>query len=304
MRITIIAYCGVILAFLLMPAQAAPFSSIVIDASNGRILQSYRAEQARHPASLAKLMTIYIVLEEIEAGRLAPTTPIKISARAIAQPPSHLNLKMGASISAQLAIKALIVKSANDVATAIAEHIATTEPRFAARMTRTARQLGMDNTHFTNASGLHHRRQRTTASDMAFLSKALLERFAHFEPLWNVQFFRHAGALYVSHNRIPRIVVGGLGMKTGYINASGYNITSAVERDKRRVIIVVMGGRTARARDRQVVALAKRALPRAQSFAAPHNNIAQNRRALRWLTENIHRPEAEGTVKALPPLGG
>lgn len=246
------------------PVLAAPFSSIVVDASNGRILQSYRAEQRRHPASLSKMMTALIMLEEIEAGKLRPDTPITASATAAKRPRSKLGLRAGEKIPAHLALKALLVKSANDVATAVAEHISGSESRFAKRMSRTARRLGLRNTYFANASGLYDWQQRTTASDMARLTITLLERYPHFESLWNVQSFTYKDRLYISHNRLPRILPGSLGMKTGYIRASGYNVATTVERDGRRVVIVVIGGRSSVSRDRQVVSLAERTLPRAR----------------------------------------
>ncbi len=209
-------------------------------------------------------MTVFIMLEEIETGHLKPHTPIRISTNAAKQPASHIGLRKYTRIPAHMALKALIIKSANDVATAVAEHISGTETHFAMRMTKTARKLKMTKTTFANASGLYHRHQRTTASDMARLVKALLERFPHFQTLWNVQAFNFNGKRYISHNRLPRILPGSLGMKTGYIRASGYSIATAVERNGRRVIIVLIGGRTALTRDRQVVSLAERTLARAQ----------------------------------------
>ena len=155
-------------------ARAAPFSSIVIDASTGRTLHQYRANQQRYPASLAKMMTLYIMFEEIESERLKPDTKVRISRQAARQPASKLGLRSRSTITAQLAMQALIVKSANDVATAVAEHIAGSEAKFARRMTGKARQLGLYDTRFANASGLYHWRQQTTARDMARLANLLL----------------------------------------------------------------------------------------------------------------------------------
>lgn len=247
-------------------AAAAPFSSIVIDASNGRTLQQYRAGQQRYPASLTKLMTLYMMFEEIEAGRMKPDTPIYVSRTAAKRPPSKLGLKRGQSIPARLAMQALLVKSANDVATAIAEHIAGSEAKFARRMTRKARHLGLYDTQFTNASGLYHWRQQSTARDMARLAQKLLERFPQFERVWQTSSFDFRGETIVSHNRLLRRLPGAMGMKTGYIRASGYNIVTAVQRDGKRVIVVVIGGRTAQSRDRHVASLTERSLPRAARF--------------------------------------
>ena len=148
-------------------AQAAQFSSIVIDATTGRTLHQYRANQQRYPASLAKMMTLYMMFEEIEQGRMKPDTKIRVSRKAARQPPSKLRLRSRSTISARDAMHALIVKSANDVAYAVAEHIAGSEAKFARRMTGKARQLGLYDTRFTNASGLYHWRQQTSKKILA-----------------------------------------------------------------------------------------------------------------------------------------
>ena len=265
-------------------AQAAPpYASIVIDAHNGRILQAHRAEQSRHPASLSKLMTLYLMFQDIENGRLKPDTKIKISHNAAAQPASRLGLRAGDTITAREAVRALIVKSANDVATAVAEHMAGSEKKFAREMTRKARQLSMFDTVFVNASGLHNKRQKTTARDMARLAARLLKRFPHFEPFWNARHFDHDGKRYYSHNRLLGRLPGAIGMKTGYIRAAGYNIASVVERGGRRVIAVVIGGRSVAGRDNRVVSLVERHMRRA-SKAYHKSGISkrQHRLAAAW----------------------
>ncbi len=265
-------------------AVAAPFSSIVIDATSGRTLQQYRASQSRYPASLTKLMSLYIMFEEIEAERLTPKTPIYVSRQAARQPASRLGLKAGTTLPAEIAMKALLVKSANDVATAIAEHISGSEAKFARRMTRKARELGLYDTHFTNASGLYHWRQQSSARDMAKLAQALLTRFPQFERLWQTSDFRFEDKQYRSHNRVVRRLSGAIGMKTGYIRASGYNIATAVQRDNKRIIIIIMGGTSAEARDRHAISLANRSLARAQPYVAKTKaNTAQLHQAALWL---------------------
>ena len=251
-------------------AHAAQFSSIVIDATTGRTLHQYRASQQRYPASLAKMMTLYMMFEEIEQGRMKPDTKIRVSRKAAKQPPSKLGLRYRSSINARDAMHALIVKSANDVAYAVAEHIAGSEAKFARRMTGKARQLGLYDTRFTNASGLYHWRQQTTARDMARLAALLLERFPHFETVWRLREFDYDGKTYISHNRLLNRLYGAMGMKTGYIRASGYNLATAVQRDGRRVIVVVLGSDSPQSRDRRVAALAERSLPRAQAIAEAH----------------------------------
>lgn len=264
-------------------AEAAPYSSIVIDATTGRTLHQYRANQQRYPASLAKMMTVYMMLEEIENGRMKPETEIRVSRNAARQPASKLGLRTGQNITAQTAIHALIVKSANDVATAVAEHIAGSEEKFARRMTGKARQLGLYDTRFTNASGLYHWRQQSTARDMARLANILLDRFPHFEALWRSREFKYKDRTYTSHNRLLTRLYGAMGMKTGYIRASGYNIATAVQRDGKRIIIVILGGNSPQARDRQVTALAERSLPRASVFGGHDISKRQLKRASAWL---------------------
>lgn len=257
------------LAFFLpafQPAEATPkYASIVVDAHSGRVLQYYRDEQVRFPASLTKIMTVYVVLEEIRAGRMEPDTPIRVSANAAKQPASKLGLRVGETISARLALQALIVKSANDVATAMGEHISGSETKFAKRMTRTARKLGMFDTNFVNASGLFHRRQKSSARDIARLAKAAIDDFPAFNALWKQRYLVHKGRRISGHNRLLGSLKGSIGMKTGYIRASGFNIVNLVERGDKHLIIVVMGGRSAKSRDAQVRRLLKTSLPRAAS---------------------------------------
>lgn len=275
-------------------AQAAQFSSIVIDATTGRTLHQYRASQQRYPASLAKMMTLYMMFEEIEQGRMKPDTKIRVSLKAAKQPPSKLGLRYRSSIDARDAMHALIVKSANDVAYAVAEHIAGSEAKFARRMTGKARQLGLYDTHFTNASGLYHWRQQTTARDMARLAALLLERFPHFVTVWRLREFDYDGKTYISHNRLLNRLYGAMGMKTGYIRASGYNLATAVQRNGRRVIVVVLGSDSPQSRDRHVAALAERSLPRAKAIAEATLSAAQRKRAAAWL----NRPASALTAKS------
>ena len=284
-------------------AQAAPFSSIVIDATSGRTLQQYRAHQQRYPASLTKLMTIYLMMEEIEKGALKHDTPIYVSRNASRQPPSKLGLKRGSFIEAGTAMQALIVKSANDVATAVAEHISGSEDKFARRMSKTARRLGLYDTKFTNASGLYHWRQQSTARDMARLAQKLLQRFPHFERVWQAQELEWNGKTIRSHNHVLRRLPGALGMKTGYIRASGYNIATAVQRDGKRVIVVVIGGSSTKTRDRQAISLAERSLPRATAFERPIVNPQKLQMAAHWLdtpADELAQPNNGLNLAGLP----
>jgi D-alanyl-D-alanine carboxypeptidase len=214
---------------------------------------------------------------------MKPDTKIRVSRNAARQPPSKLRLRTRSTITARLAMQALIVKSANDVATAVAEHISGSEAKFARRMTSKARQLGLYDTRFTNASGLYHWRQQTTARDMAHLANLLLERFPHFETVWRLREFEHKGKTYVSHNRLLNRLYGAMGMKTGYIRASGYNLATAVQRDGKRVIVVVLGSDSPQTRDRRVSALAERSLPRAEARKAGKIATTKLARAAQWL---------------------
>ncbi len=234
-----------------MPAGEwrAGFSNIVVDGKTGEVLDATKADELRHPASLTKIMTLYMLFSEIEAGRLKLNTKIKISAESAAQPPSKLGVKAGETIEVEQAIKALITRSANDVAVAVAEVIAGDEDSFAQMMTRRARLLGMKQTTFKNASGLPDREQVTTAREMALLALAMQDRFPKLYPYFSTRSFSWKGVTIGNHNRLLGSVEGVDGIKTGYTNASGFNLVSNVKRGERHVVGVVLGGRTGAARD-------------------------------------------------------
>ncbi|WP_439530416.1 serine hydrolase [Pannonibacter sp.] len=236
--------------------QANPkYAGIVVDAKTGEVLYSAAADELRYPASLTKMMTLYVVFEDLEAGRIKLDTPLRVSARAAAQPPSKLGLKPGSTISVRDAILALVTKSANDVALVIAENVGGSEARFADRMTRTARQIGMKKSTFKNPHGLPNAGQRTTARDMALLGRALNERFPSYFEFFKTRSFVFRGRTYGNHNRLLGAVPGVNGIKTGYIRASGFNLVTSVERDGRHIVAVVIGGTTGRSRDAQMVKL-------------------------------------------------
>lgn len=243
--------------------QSSKYAGIVVDVKTGKTLYSASADELRFPASLTKIMTLYIVFEELEAGRLRMDTPLKVSSYAAARPPSKLGLRPGSTIEVKDAILALVTKSANDVAAVIAENIGGSEARFADRMTRTARQIGMSKTTFKNPHGLPNAGQRTTARDMATLGRAIQDRFPkHFE-LFKTRSFTYKGRTHGNHNRLLGAVPGVNGIKTGYINASGFNLVTSVERDGRQIVAVVMGGTTGRSRDAQMVKLINEYMPKA-----------------------------------------
>ena len=242
------------------PAHAnSKYAALVMDAHTGRTIYSRSADRPRYPASLTKVMTLYLLFEELEAGRLNLTTRMTVSPRAASQPPSKLDLRPGSTITVDQALRALITKSANDVAVVIAEHIAGSEYRFAQRMTSRARALGMRRTRFMNASGLPNSRQLTTARDMARLAIRIRENFPDYYGYFSITEFRFNGRRYTNHNNLVGRYAGTTGLKTGYTRASGFNLTATVERDGKYLIGVVLGGRSARSRDDHMVSILDRA---------------------------------------------
>jgi D-alanyl-D-alanine carboxypeptidase len=240
------------------PGPETKYSALVLDASSGATLYQANATASRYPASLTKMMTLYLLFEAMDQGRLSKTTEIPVSANASRQPPSRMGIKAGQSIDAESAILSLAVKSGNDVAVAVAEYLGGTEEQFAAQMTARARQLGMTGTVFRNASGLPDPDQRTTARDMAVLGLALRSRFPQYFYYFGQRDFMFRGRLVRGHNDLIGRVEGVDGIKTGYIKASGYNIVTSVSRGSKRLMIVVMGGNSARARNDHVEELINR----------------------------------------------
>jgi D-alanyl-D-alanine carboxypeptidase len=250
-----LARLGVVLGLvmvlgLIMPAEAmARYASIVVDATSGRIVHARHIDAERYPASLTKMMTLYLLFEAVDTGRLSMTSNLRVSTRAAGQPASKLGLRAGSSITVRDAIRALVTKSANDVATVVAEALGSTEIGFARLMTQKAHQLGMNNTTFRNASGLPNSGQKSTARDMATLSLSLMRHFPHHYHFFSTRSFRYNGRTYTGHNHLMGRYAGADGLKTGYIRASGFNLAFSATRHGRRLIGVVFGGRTARSRD-------------------------------------------------------
>ena len=247
-------------------AIAAPkFAALTVDAHNGKILFARNIDKLRYPASLTKIMTLYVLFQDLEAGRIKIDSPLRVSRRAASRQPSKLGLKPGSTIKVRHAIKALVTKSANDVATTVAEGLAGTEAAFARRMTKTARALGMSRTTFTNASGLPDRRQRTTARDMATLGLRIQRDFPQFYTYFRTRSFTYRGRKYRNHNRLLGRFKGVDGIKTGYTRASGFNLTSSVKRRGKHVIGVVMGAKSGKSRNRYMAGILKSALRKVPS---------------------------------------
>ena len=255
-------------------AQANKYAAIVIEETSGKVLFSRNAEHLRYPASLTKIMTLYLLFEDIEAGRITLKSQIPVSRTAAGRSPSKLYLKPGQSISAEQAIFALITKSANDVATALAETLSGTERKFAQRMTRKARALGMKRTVFKNASGLPNRRQKSTARDMAKLAVAMRRDFPHFFKYFSTRSFNWQGRKYSNHNKLLSKYSGTDGIKTGYINASGFNLVATVERKGVRLIGVVFGGKTSHSRDRHMMQILDNQFKRAKTVKVRQASLA------------------------------
>ena len=250
------------LAGVSVPAHAAKYAAIVIEEDSGRVLFARNADKLRYPASLTKIMTLYLLFEDISAGRLTLKSRIPVSKVAAGRSPSKLYLKPGQSISAEQAIYALVTKSANDVATAVAEKLAGTERAFAKRMTRKARALGMSRTTFRNASGLPHSKQLSTARDMARLAIAMRRDFPQYFKYFSTKSFNWKGRKFGNHNKLLSKFDGTDGIKTGYINASGFNLVATVTRKNVRLIGVVFGGKTSRSRDAHMMDILERQFKR------------------------------------------
>lgn len=224
-------------------------AAIVVDARTGDVLYAYQPDKPLRPASLTKMMTIYMAFEALETGRLRLDQKLTVSRRATWQRPSRLGLRRGRTITVKQAILALVTKSANDVAVVLAETLAGTEQRFAAQMTARARALGMTGTTFRNASGLHHPQQWTTARDMVKLATALIDDYPEDYRYFSTSSFSWKGRRYKNHNALLAEYDGMDGIKTGYTRQSGYNLTASAERDDRRLIGVVLGSRSTALRD-------------------------------------------------------
>ena len=240
-------------------AEARRYAAIVIDADTGKVLHQYRSETRNYPASLTKIMTLYMVFDAMKAGKLSPNQRLKVSRKAAAQPPSKLGLRAGQTIRLKHAILALVTKSANDVAVVIAEAMGGSEKKFAQMMTKKAKKLGLHKTTFKNASGLPNNMQKSTARDMARLGQRIIKDFPQYFDYFSTKSFRYKGRTYRNHNKLLSSYNGTDGIKTGFINASGFNLVASVKRNNRRLIGVVFGGRTGKSRDLQMKKLLNRA---------------------------------------------
>tara|TARA_R110000824_G_scaffold399843_1_gene605959 strand:- start:47982 stop:49643 length:1662 start_codon:yes stop_codon:yes gene_type:complete len=254
-------------------------ASFVMDAHTGKVLYARNADLQCYPASLTKVMTLYMLFEQLERNKISLNTKIKVSRHAANQAPSRLGLKPGSTIRVEDAILALVTKSANDVAAAVGEHIGGTESNFARMMTNRAKTLGMNHTQYRNASGLPNSAQLTTARDQATLAKRIRIDFPRYYRYFATKTFAWDGRVFKNHNHLLGKYEGVNGLKTGYTAASGFNLTTTVSRDGKSVIGVVLGGKTARARDQHMVAILDQNMPRAlalNSTGAVTTRLASN----------------------------
>jgi D-alanyl-D-alanine carboxypeptidase len=268
-----------------------PFSSIVVDANSGNVLQNTNADAPRHPASLTKIMTLYLLFERLEANKISLASQLRVSAHAASQEPSKLDLAPGETINVENAIKAIVTKSANDVAVVVAENLAGDEQTFARMMTQKAHALGMKNTTYFNASGLPNDDQWTTARDQVTLGRAIQDRFPRYYKYFQTRNFVFEGKNLRNHNKLLGQVEGVDGIKTGYTNASGFNLVTSVRRAGRYIVAAVFGGRSGRARDAQMQALIEK-----------HTATASIKRTAPVVAENTESPAPQpfATAKSEP----
>lgn len=283
---------AIVIIATMSPAQAASvprkYAGIVVDAKTGKTLYASAADSLRYPASVTKVMTLYILFQEMQAGRLTLKSKMRVSKHAAAAVPTKLGLRAGSTISVKDAIGALVTLSANDISRVIAEHISGTESAFAQRMTRTARALGMTRTTYRNASGLPNSGQVTTARDQARLGIAVYQHFPKQYEYFQMRSFKYGSRSYGNHNRL--LGQNGVdGIKTGYIRASGYNLLTAARKSNRHIVVVGFGFNSGAARNAKVAQLISKYLPKA-------------RRGSYYRTAMIANPLVGGTLVASRPV--
>lgn len=274
------AVCFVLVLILLAAgapiASARVHASILVDVQTGKVLEAHNPDARCYPASLAKLMTLYITFQQLRAGKLTLAQELPVSSHAAAQQPTKLYLRPGERISVRSAILAITTRSANDAAVVLAEGIGGSEWKFAQMMNQRARELGMVRTTFRNASGLPNRYQKTTARDMSKLAIAILQDFPQYYYFFKARSFDFRGKMIYGHDHLLARYPGVDGMKTGYTNASGFNIVTSAVRYHCRLLGVVMGGRTARLRDRRMIALLNRGFARVRAGTVAASTQGKN----------------------------
>ena len=276
----------------------AATSSIMVNAEDGSVMYESNADAVRYPASLTKLMTLYITFNALENGKLKLNDRLKVSKVAAGRSPSKLGVKAGETISVDDAINAVIVKSANDCATVLAEHFSKSEAEFAVLMTQTAKKLGMKNTVFRNASGLPHSQQKTTARDMSKLAMAVYHHFPQYYKRFAMKNFKYKGQTITGHNHLLDTFSGADGMKTGYTAASGYNIITSAKRNGKRVIVVTMGHKYLNERDKKAALMMDKGLIELKKPGQV--DVALLAKAIDGRTETVKYAQKANTSAAKP----
>jgi D-alanyl-D-alanine carboxypeptidase len=281
-----------------------PYAAMVVDAKTGRTLHGQNEDALRHPASVTKVMTLYLLFEQLERGKLSLSTPLRVSANAARQAPSKLSLDPGETIEVEDAIKALVTKSANDVAVVVAENLAGSEEAFAEQMTRKARSLGMSRTVYRNASGLPDAEQVTTARDLTILARAIQDRFPRYYRYFQTRVFNYAGAAHRNHNKLLGRVEGVDGIKTGFTRASGFNLMTNVKTADRHLVAIVLGGKSGASRDQTVASLVRSNLPRAYAGTRQAPVVAEAAERPRSVVAEarLHDVETTAATAARPGL--
>jgi D-alanyl-D-alanine carboxypeptidase len=276
-RRVVIAFAAVLFATMATTsgASAAKYAGVVIDAKTGKVLYSEDADSLRYPASLTKMMTLYLTFEALESGRISLNSKVPISKNAAKEPPSKLGVGAGKSITVEQAILALVTRSANDVATALGEYLGGSEQRFGQLMTAKARSLGMTKTTYRNAHGLPNTAQMTTARDQARLGIALRQHFPQYYGYFSTRSFSFGKQTIGNHNRLLGAVRGVDGIKTGYTGAAGYNLATSAQADGRSIVAVILGASSGARRNAQMTALVQRYLPQASSGRASGDLVAK-----------------------------
>lgn len=287
----------------LASAEAKPmFSSITIDARTGTILYQNDPDGLRHPASLTKMMTLYVLFQDLKAGRIKRSTQLRVSSRAASMAPSKLGLRAGSTISVDDAIKALVTKSANDVAATISENLGGTESNFAARMTRVAHAIGMSRSTFYNASGLPNPKQFTTARDMGTLGLRLMRDFPQYYPYFRLQSFNFRGQTIRSHNRLVGHFDGTDGIKTGYTAASGYNLVTSTRRGDKRLVGVVLGARSTGSRNSYMMVMLEKMFENAKAGSTVAALAGSSKGVINPLAKQTESQIAAATPEPTPKV--
>ena len=302
-RLKIVVLAAILAVIGLSHPAHAKYASYVVDADTGEVLAGLNEETRNYPASLTKMMTLYLMFDRLKTGKWGLNTKLKVSRRAARQPASRLGLRAGSTITVKQAVLALVTKSANDVATVVAENIAGRERSFALKMTAKARSIGMSKTTFRNASGLPHRGQLSTAKDMSILARALLRDFPEYYHYFSTSSFTFDGRRHSNHNKLLKSYPGTDGFKTGYIRASGFNLVASATRNGRRIIGVVFGGRSSSHRNRHMTTLLDKGFANWQNVTGRRGSLRRPYRKrkpkpLLWRRPRARYPNQSGPCRS------